>query len=375
MIYADNAATAQLRPAACAAMAAWLGPDGFGNASSIYKLARDAKKALEEARKTVASALGAKPNEIYFTSGGTESNCIAILGAAKRAGVSAVTSKAEHPSVLNSFKELSNRGVDVKYLQPDKSGLISLEGLNDRTVLVSLSHVNHETGVITDIEGISRAIKSYNKDILLHIDAVQGFGKHPIDVRKWNADLISVSAHKMHGMSGTGALYVRAGVLGKLKPIIYGGGHERGLRPGTENLAGISAFGAAAEVCTKDMEKNIIHVTKIKNRLSEIPQEIEGAVINGEGNLSPYIINISFMGVNSEVLQSALDARKIYVSAGAACNTGNKTPDNVVFSYGLGAARAESAIRISLSKYNTPDDAEILITALKELVPSLRRIV
>jgi cysteine desulfurase len=373
-VYFDNAASTQVsrtaREAAAEAM------ELIGNPSASHRLGRLAADKLRDARSNVASLLNARNDEIYFTSGGTESNCTAILGTVKRTGVTVVTSKAEHPSVLNCFRELTGRGADVVYLQPDNSGKICENALktalNDKTVLVSLMHVNHETGVISDIEGFSKIIKSFNKDILFHIDAVQGFGKHHIDVRKWNVDLVSVSSHKVHGSGGIGALYIKQGITGKLKPLMYGGGQERGIRPGTENLPGICAFGAACAEAAEHLNDNLNHVSIINERLRKIPSEINGAVINGE-NASPYILNISFMGINSEILQNALDFRKIYVSAGAACSTNKKTPDNAVFSYGLAAERAESAIRISISKYNTLDDAEELIAALKELAPGLIR--
>ncbi|MCL2702229.1 MAG: cysteine desulfurase [Defluviitaleaceae bacterium] len=374
MIYFDNAASSKVSRAAREASAEVM--DSAGNPSAGHYRGRLAKGRLRDARAAVAGLLNAPENDVYFTSGGTESNCLAVLGAVKRPGVCAVTSKAEHPSVISCFKEIAARGAETVFLQPDSEGRIDTgqlkSAINDRTVLASLMHVNHETGVIADIEGFSRVIKSCGKDILFHVDAVQGFGKHPVDVRKWNADMVSVSAHKIHGVSGTGALYVKAGVLGKLRPIMYGGGQERGIRPGTENLAGICAFGVSAAEAGKELNENLNHVSAIKERLLRIPLEIAGAVINGGGSVSPYIINVSFPGINSEVLQSALDARNIYVSAGAACNTSKKTPENVVFAYGLGIARAESAIRISLCKYNTVDDAERLIAALKELTPGLR---
>ena len=377
--YFDNAASTPVSRRAMNAVNVIMS-DIFGNPSAGHLPGRLADEQLKKARKSVAEVLNVSDRDIIFTSGGTESNSLAIFGAVKRAGLRAVTFNGSHPSVISPFRELKIRGADILFLTPGQDGSVSpgdlTSAITEKTALISLSHVNHETGVLLDIESLVRTVKLCKNDVLVHVDAVQGFGKLPIDALKWNADLISISAHKIHGLSGTGALYIRQGLTGAVKPLIYGGGQERGIRPGTENLAGIAAFGAAAEDAVLRMQTDYTHVLSLKERLLRIPSEIEHTFVNGaadEKNSSPYILNISFVGVKSEILMNALDARGIYVSAGAACNTGpkNKEPENVVYAYGLGVPRAESAIRISLSRFNTAEDVDRLVEALADIVPKL----
>ena len=351
---------------------------GYGNPSAGHIAGRKAAKKLVEARSGVAELLGVSADTVFFTSGGTEANALAFFGIVKRPGMHVITSTAEHPSVLSCCKALEGAGVAVSYIKPRQNGYICPDDLarniTGDTAFVSLMHVNHETGVISDIQALSKAVKNVRKDIVFHVDAVQGFGKHDLHKLAGEVDMVTVSSHKIHGIGGCGALYVRRELQGRLRPMLYGGGQEGRLRSGTENLAGICAFGEAAREASEGLEQNLRHVQIIRNILVEVPSIIPCAVINGE-NTSPYVVNISFPGINAEVMQNALDERGVCVSPGAACSTGSKkrAAENVVYAYGLGVARAESSVRFSASRYSTEHEAREVIMVLEEIYKKVQR--
>ncbi|MBQ7265474.1 MAG: cysteine desulfurase [Firmicutes bacterium] len=374
MIYFDNASTTEV----CEDIKENLKDilDMYANPGSLHSFGFECEKQVEKARKQVAEAMGADKDTLYFTSGGTEANNTAILGAAernKRRGKRVVTCLTEHPSVLESFHELERRGFEVIRLKVDEKGYIDKEELkesiNQETVLVSLMAVNNEYGTIQPIEELSRIVKEKNKDCLFHTDCVQAFGKEDINFPQ--VDLISISAHKIHALKGCGALYVKKGV--NINNLHFGGQQERRLRPGTENTFGIFAFGRAAELL-KDRQAQREHVLSVKKELLNIKQELEGVYVNGdEEKGSPYILNISFENVKGEVLLHALEEKGIFVSTGAACSSRAKEKKKTVDL--LKEGRGAGAVRFSFSRYNTVEEATFCVGVLKEIIPFLREFV
>lgn len=371
-IYFDNAATTKpLKPAVDAMLAA---AAEFGNPSSLHKRGVEAEKLITSAAEQIAGIINSSPSEVYFNSGGTEGNNTAVFGVVRASArkKNIISTVSEHPSVISAFNCVKNEAETV-FLPVSEDGLISIPELtariNNETALVSIIHVNNETGVTQDIEAIGRAVKKANPRTLFHVDAVQGFCKTGINVVKSKIDLMSISAHKIHGLKGCGALYIRKGVI--INPLIYGGSQQNSVRPGTQNVTGIAAFGAAAKEFNDSRDKNLSHVADIKDRFSMLAESMEGCYING-GEGSPYIINMSFLGVKPETLLSALSAEGIYISAGAACSSkGNKHDLSYL---GIGEARAQSAVRFSFSVENTIEEAEYAAGRVKEIVSELRKV-
>lgn len=370
MIYFDNSATTPLAPEVIEAFTSYMNTS-FGNPSSRHALGLEAAKLVSSARGKVAKALSCTADEVYFTSGGTECDNIAILGGANiKKGKRVVTTMVEHHAVLNTMKHLESTGFEVVYIKPDKNGQISLaqiaESITPDTCLVSIMHVNNETGAIFPVDKIKPIMKRIAPRALLHVDAVQSFGHIPFKPQQWGIDLASTSSHKIHGPKGIGALYIRKGTA--LKPTVFGGGQEKNIRSGTENVGAIAAFGEAAELINLD---EAAEVQKIKDKLLNSLLNIEGAVQNGGGeNESPYILNISFGKVRSEVMLNALSNEGIYVSSGSACASGARG------SHVLEAMEVplpDSAIRFSLSRYNTLREADIVIEKVIEIEKGLRR--
>jgi len=376
MIYFDNAATTavsvRVQEAVHMVMA-----DCYGNPSSLHQMGLAAEHVIKDADKTVSALLGVTKGSLFWTSGGTESNNLAILGAARAMagrGRRVVTSAVEHPSVAASFEQLAQEGFDVIVLPVGADGRVDpaalAEVVDHKTTLVSIMHVNNETGVVQDIESLCKAAKEKHDGLLFHCDAVQSFGKHTIYLNRWGIDLLSASAHKIHGLKGTGFLYARNPVL--LKPLIHGGGQQNGVRPGTENVIGIAAMGAAAADAFAAMDENMKRVSAVKEWLMQVQERIENVMLNGAADGSPYIVNFSFQGVRAEVLLHALESEGICVSAGSACSAKQKY-SQVLVNHGLSVKRAEEAIRISLCAENTVDEAALLIAALQKQIPFLRR--
>lgn len=365
--YLDNSATTKVCDAAAqAALRAMT--EVYGNPSSTHTLGREAKKLLDTARKQAADALGCSPDELVFTSCGSESDNWAILGGAeymKRRGKHVISSCVEHDAVRKSLDILEERGFEVTRLMPDGTGAIPVEtvmnALREDTILVSLMLVNNETGAVTDIAGIAKALKQAGSKALLHTDAVQAFLKVPFSAKTLGADMISVSGHKIHAPKGIGALYIRSGV--KLKPFIAGGAQENGRRAGTEAMPQIAAFGAACAEAKAGMKEYIPRMAALKEEIVErLRREIpEFTYVDTP---APHILNISLPGWRSEVLMNYLEAKEVYVSKSSACKKGARS--HVLEAIGLDAKVIDGAVRIGLSRFTTEEDVDALCTALKE---------
>lgn len=346
----------------------------WGNPSSLHEKGLSAQLLLEDARDAVSKVISCEKSELYFTSGGTESNNIAVFGAAhamQRKGKRVVVSSVEHPSVAKAFDALEKDGFEVVRLPVDRFGLVSyeslLEAINEKTVLVSMMAVNNELGTIEPIEKLSRAVKAKNSPALIHVDAVQAFGKIPLNVKKLKIDLMSVSAHKIHGVKGAGALFIRKGV--RLAPHIFGGGQEKDIRPGTEPLPAIAAFyGAVEELSTAQSLKKL---TALRDGFVSVLSALDGVVINSSADSLPYIVNISLPHLPSEAVLNFLSSRDVYVSSGSACAKGHQSP--VLTAAGLEKERVDSSLRISLSRFTTEHELEMCIDGLSEALGTIRR--
>lgn len=364
--YLDNAATTMVCPEAADA-AYTVMTKLYGNPSSTHTKGREAKAVLDTARKQVSDALGCAANELYFTSCGSEGDNWAIINGAesmRRKGMHVISSEVEHDAVRKSFEELKRRGFEVTLLKPKPDGSVSVDSvinaLRPDTVLISLMMVNNETGAVTDIASIAKAVRAKKSQALLHTDAVQGFMKIPFSAKKLGADMITVSGHKIHAPKGIGALYIRNGV--KIKPYILGGAQESGLRAGTEAMPQIAAFGAACELAKKGMSEYIARMSLLRSTAAErICAGIPEAVIIGGG--SPHILSVSLPGWRSEVLMNYLEAQGVYVSRSSACKKGGRS--HVLEAIGLRPEVIDGAVRISFSRYTTADDIDALCTALR----------
>ena len=364
MIYLDNAATTRVCPeAAEAALRAMT--EEFGNPSSTHAPGRTARDALSRARADLAASLGAAPEEIFFTSGGTEGDNWALRSGAKlmrRRGCHIISSEAEHDAVRKSLDELESQGFSVTRLRPDKSGAVSVdavrEALREDTILVSLMLVNNETGAVADIRGVSRMLRAQKSEALLHTDAVQGFTKLPFTTKALGADMITLSGHKIHAPKGVGALYVRKGL--RLPPLLVGGGQEDGKRSGTENLPGVLAFAAAANAARADMDAAARMTGLRQKAIDTLSGEIPELVVIGGG--APHILCCSLPGHRSEVLLNFLDARSVCVSKGSACKRGARS--HVLGAMGLSPRIIDGVIRVSLCRFTTEEDIEGFCAAL-----------
>lgn len=380
MIYFDNAATTRCMPEAAEKMTYML-CENYGNPASVSVMGLEVEKEIRKAAEILANGIRANAEEIYFTSGGTEGDNWAIYGTAEgyqRNGKHLITTQIEHPAVKNPMKALEQKGYEVTWLGVDAQGRISLdelaEAIRPDTILVSTILVNNETGVVQDAAAIGRIIKEKNPNTLYHVDAVQAFGKYPIDVNKMKIDLLTMSAHKIHGPKGVGMLYMRKGL--KVKPFILGGGQQKGQRAGTENGAGVAALGVAAQEAFAHLKENIEHIIEVKKTLMDGILAMDNTQVNGVGleQDSPYVLNVTFRGLRSEVLLHTLESKGIFVSAGSACDSRKKVGSPVLTAMGLPFAEIEGAIRFSFSRYNTVEEAKTCLQALEESVPFLRRI-
>jgi cysteine desulfurase len=379
-VYLDNSATTQPFPEVIQAVRETL-EQCYGNPSSLHHKGLEAEKILKNARRLVAEVIGAADTELIFTSGGTEANNLAIsgaLGKLKR-GDHLVTSQVEHPSVLNVFKRLEQQGYQVTYLPVDHTGMVDLNelraSLEYHPVLVSIMLVNNEIGAIQPLAAVGQILGALKNKPLLHVDAVQAFGKLPCNVHKLNIDLLTLSGHKFHGPKGVGALYIRKGI--QLEPLVYGGGQEAGYRSGTENVPGIAGMGVAAALATADLNTNILKLRQLKAQLAAaIARNIETVRINSldTGDFAPHILNVSFPGVKGEVLLHALEQDGIYVSTGAACSSRKNSPSHVLKAIGLKETEIEGAIRFSFSTRNTETEIDYVSDQLTRRVRELRRV-
>ena len=364
-IYLDNAATTQVCPeardAACEAMTV-----SFANPSSTHTAGRRAKQLLDKARTEIAGSLGCAANEVYFTSGGTESDNWAVFSGAemsRRFGMHIISSVTEHDAVRKPLEKLERMGFEVTLLRPDQNGAVSPEAvgaaLREDTVLVSLMLVNNETGSVTDIAGVSKLLKASGSRALLHTDAVQGFCKLPFTPSSLGADLASVSGHKIHAPKGVGALYIRNGL--RLPPYLLGGGQENGSRSGTEAIPAIAAFGAAAHAGHAAMAEAMPRISLLRQHaIRRLTEELRDVVLIGDG--APHILCLSLPGYRSEVLMNYLERREIYVSRGSACKKGRRS--HVLEAFGLPARVIDGALRISFSRFTTQEEVDALCDGL-----------
>lgn len=363
--YLDNSATTAVC-AAAAEKALKVMTEVYGNPSSLHTKGIEAEKELEQARGIIASKLGAQVEEIFFTSGGTEANNLAVFGAAeakKRSGKRIIISSTEHSSTLEAAKYLEQNGYDVVYISPREDGVVHsddvLEAVNGNTTLLSVMYVNNETGAVNPVAEIFEAAKLKSPGLICHTDAVQVFGKLEIKAKKLNADIISVSGHKVFAPKGVGAIFIKRGI--RLVPRQYGGEQEKKIRPGTEPLPLIAAFGAA---CAEfDIKKNYEAVSELNAYAKEKLSQIDGVLINSPQEALPYVLNITAGRVRSETMLHFLEEREIYVSSGSACAKGK--PSHVLSAMGFDKQRADSALRISFSKHNTKEDIDALCEGIE----------
>lgn len=372
-VYLDNSATTRVSDSA-ARKALEAMTENYGNPSSLHRKGMDAEEYIIDAQRAIAAKLGCTADELIFTSGGTESNNTAVFGAVnakKRLGNRIVTTAIEHHSVLEACEQLEKQGFELIKLKPDSNGVISekdiFDAVNEKTILVSIMLVNNEVGTVQPVQTAARAIKVAKAPALLHCDAVQAFGKMPIRVNSLSCDLITVTAHKIHGPKGTGALYIKKGT--RVLPMLFGGEQQKKLRPGTQAVPLIAAFGEAVRELPEPNEQAAA-IEKLRSRLVERLTEIEGVTVNSGEKSTPYIVNFSTNKVRSEIMLHYLESRGIYCSSGSACAKGQ--PSHVLSAMGFPAKRIDTALRISFSKYNTAEDIDMLIEALKDGLAKLK---
>lgn len=389
-VYLDNSSTTKPYKEAAERMMNFLQED-FGNPSSLHRLGLTAEKEVKAARESLAKTLNARPEEIIFTSGGTESDNTALMGAAfarQRRGRKVITTVVEHPAVMEAVDRLAHRGFTVEKIPVDKKGLIHMDALEaaltEDTILISVMGVNNEVGTIQPIQEISRLRKAYNEkhgtDILLHTDGVQAFGKLP--VQAGDADMISLSGHKIHGPKGIGALYIRKGLT--IEPYLLGGGQEGHMRSGTENVPAMAGFGQAVHIMNSNMGERMKAVSDLRNHLLEgIQAEIPDVRINSPekdslgwdgGFCCPSVLNVSFLGTRGEVLLHTLEQADIYVSTGSACSSNKKGQSHVLKAMGLKDKEIEGAIRFSFSEFNTLEEMDYVLEQLKQAVGRFRKL-
>lgn len=383
-VYFDNAATTPLHPKVIEVMNKYLN-DNFGNPSSIHSYGRKARVIVEESRETIANFISANPSEIYFTSGGTEANNFALLGIAKSnfnetKRNKIIISKAEHHSIYDSAEQLGLQGFKSVFVNVDQSTNVDYEQfknlLDDNTSLISLIHINNETGSINEIAKLAESAK-WKNEIYFHTDAVQSFGKVPIDITKLNIDSLSASAHKISGPKGIGFAYVKSGT--PIVPLIYGGSQERNRRGGTENVAAIAGFAEAIKIANMNMESNYKHVFKIKNAFVKGLQEIDntGIRINGGLNTIPYIVSLTFLydyyRNDSEAMLMFMDINGVAISNGAACTSGTIKPSHVILASGSSEGDARGTIRFSFSAMNNLEEVDYALDILNKLRIKFRK--
>ena len=354
--------------------------DDYGNPSSMHKKGVDAEKYVRESRETLAKLLKVQEKEIFFTSGGTESDNLALIGCARanhRAGKHFVTTTIEHPAILNTMRHLEEVGFRVTYLPVDQDGRVRLDALKkalcNETILVSIMYVNNEMGSVQPIEEAVRIVKNYNPRILFHVDAVQGFGKYRIHPKRMGIDLLSISGHKIHGPKGMGVLYINEKV--KIKPIVFGGEQQKNVRSGTENVPGIAGIGLAAKEIYTDFDAKIEKMRELKNYFIEGVKKIENTAIHGcvDETSAPHIISVGFAGIRSEVLLHTLEDKGIYVSAGSACASNHPAISGVLRGIGVRPEYLDSTLRFSLSEFTTKEEIDYTLKTLYNCVPMLRK--
>ena len=379
-VYLDNSATTKafdevgdlVRKVMC---------EDYGNPSSLHRKGMEAEQYVRSARETFAKILKVQEKEIFFTSGGTESDNLALIGTArayKRRGNHLITTAIEHPAILNTMRYLEDEeGFRVTYLPVDQYGRVKLSALREalckETILVSIMYVNNEVGSVQPVKEAGGIVKAYNREIIFHSDAVQGFGKYRIFPKREGIDLLTVSSHKIHGPKGMGALYISDKV--KIRPIVFGGEQQKNIRSGTENVPGIVGMGVAAEEAYTGFEEKVGHLYALKDHMLERLSEVEGAYPNSyPGKESaPQVVSVSFSGVRSEVLLHALEDKGIYVSSGSACSSNHPDVSGTLKGIGVKQELLDSTLRFSFGRFNTIEEVDYCIETLKELLPVLRR--
>ena len=377
--YFDNSATTKVFDTVKDAVVEAMTVD-YGNAAARHRKGVEAENRLKEAKREIAKSLKVQEKEILFTSGGTESNNLALVGTAlanRRSGKHLITSAVEHASIYNTMAFLEGEGFEITYLPVDAFGCISLTELQAAirpdTILVSVMYVNNEIGAVEPVEEISRCIKKQNPSTLFHVDAIQAYGKYRIFPKRQGIDLLSVSGHKIHGPKGVGFLYVDEKV--KIRPLIFGGGQQKGMRSGTENVPGCAGLGAAVKEIYTDHEARVEALYGLRERLIAGLKAIPGVTINGHEDRqnAPQIVSASFEGVRSEVLLHALEDKEIYVSSGSACSSNHPGVSGTLKAIGVKRELLDSTLRFSFGVFNTPEEVDYTIEILKELLPVLRR--
>ena len=378
-VYLDNSATTRaydsvgdlVRKVMC---------EDYGNPSSMHAKGVTAEHYIKEAKETLAKLMKVQDKEIFFTSGGTESDNLALMGVARanrRRGNHLITSAIEHPAVINTMRHLEEEGYRVTFLPVDRYGRIRLDALKEAlcedTILVSVMYVNNEVGSVQPIAEAASIVKAYNKDILFHVDAVQGFGKYRIYPRKLNVDLCTISGHKIHGPKGIGALYVGSHV--KIQPIVFGGEQQKNVRSGTENVPGIAGLGLAAKLIYQDLDEKVARMRELNAQFIEGVQKIEDITIHRlyDETSAPHIISVGFAGIRSEVLLHALEEKGIYVSSGSACASNHPQISGVLKGIGAGQEYLDATLRFSMSEFTTPEEIDYTLETLYNIVPVLRK--
>ena len=378
-VYLDNSATTRAYECVGELVKKVMCED-YGNPSSMHAKGVAAEQYIKEAKETFAKLLKVKEKEIFFTSGGTESDNLALRGAAwanQRAGKHLITSAIEHPAIINTMRHLEEEGFRVTYLPVDRYGRVRLDALKEalceETILVSIMYVNNEVGSVQPIQEAAGIVKAYNKNILFHVDAVQGFGKYRIYPKKLKVDLCSISGHKIHGPKGSGILYIGEDV--KIRPIVFGGEQQKNVRSGTENVPGIAGISLAARTIYQDLDVKVAQMRRLKQRFIKGVSQIEDATIHGlyDETSAPHIISVGFAGIRSEVLLHALEEKGIYVSSGSACASNHPQVSGVLKGIGARQEFLDATLRFSMSEFTTPQEIDYTLDTLYNIVPKLRR--
>ncbi len=378
-IYLDNSATTMAYPEVGELVRKVMCED-YGNPSSMHRKGVEAERYIKEAKETLARLWKVQEKEIFFTSGGTESDNLALVGAAranKRAGNHLITTAIEHPAIINTMRYLEEEGFQVTYLPVDRYGRVRLDALQEalcpETILVSIMCVNNEVGSVQPIQEAAGIVKAYNKNILFHVDAVQGFGKYRIYPKKLKVDMCSISGHKIHGPKGIGALYIDEHV--KIRPILFGGEQQKNIRSGTENVPGIAGLGLAARMIYQDLDAKVEKMRELKQHFIQGVQEIPDTAIHGlyDETSAPHIISVGFAGIRSEVLLHALEDKGIYVSSGSACASNHPQISGVLKGIGAGQEFLDATLRFSMSEFTTRQEIDETLQTLYNIVPMLRR--
>ncbi len=377
--YLDNSSTTRISDSVLEKMIQVYRID-YGNPSAMHSKGFDAEKYIKEAKDIIAGSLKVSPKEIFFTSGGTESNNLAIIGSAmanKRLGNKILTTPIEHPSVGNTVNFLKEQGFEVDYIPVDGQGLVDLKVLEElmtpETILVSVMHVNNEIGSVQPVEEIGKIIKKINPSVVFHVDAIQSFGKFQIRPKKAGIDLLSVSGHKIHGPKGVGFLYIKEKT--KINPLILGGGQQDGMRSGTENVPGVAGLGQAVKESYENFDEKIDRLYALRAYFTEELKKIDGCYVNGpsERKAAPQIVSVSFEGVRAEVLLHSLEEKNIFVSAGSACSSHKRAPSATLSAIGIRKDLLESTVRFSFNLETSKEELDYTLAAIKELLPMLRR--